>query len=55
MFENDIIYCRRRADAELEQARRATRPEAVRLDSELASAYLELISAAELGGRDCHG
>jgi hypothetical protein len=47
MFESDVSYYRRRADAELEQAQRATRPEAVRVHSELASAYLELISAAE--------
>lgn len=40
MFEDDGAYYARRAEVELEQAQRATRPEVVQAHYELAQAYL---------------
>jgi len=45
MNEDDAIYYQRRAEAELEQAQRATKPEAVLAHYTLANAYLERVSA----------
>ncbi|MDV5825739.1 MULTISPECIES: hypothetical protein [Sphingobium] len=47
MFEDDLIYYRRRAEAELEQAQRATKPEVVKAHCDLANAYLERVASAE--------
>ena len=41
MFEDDNTYFTRRAEVELEQAQRATKPEVVRAHYQLAEAYLE--------------
>jgi hypothetical protein len=41
--DDDISYYRRRAEAELERAQQATKPEAVKVHYELANAYLEHI------------
>ncbi|WP_242098153.1 hypothetical protein [Sphingomonas sp. CROZ-RG-20F-R02-07] len=41
MLEDDSTYFTRRAEAELEQAQRATKPEVVRVHFMLAEAYLE--------------
>lgn len=43
MNEDDAIYYYRRAEAELEQAQRATKPEVVRAHCQLANAYLERV------------
>lgn len=41
MLENDSTYFKRRAQAELDRAQRATNPQAIRAHSILAEAYLE--------------
>jgi hypothetical protein len=43
MSDDDISYYRRRAEAELERAQQATKPEVVKAHYELANAYLECI------------
>ncbi len=47
MYENETSYYRRRAEAELEQAQRATKPEVVRVHYELSQAYLERLEDEE--------
>ena len=47
MCENDTSYYRRRAETELEQAQRATKPEVVRIHFELSQAYLERLEYEE--------
>lgn len=47
MIEDDLTYFRRRVDAELRQAGRATKPEVVRAHVQLATAYRERVAAAE--------
>ena len=47
MNEDDCSYFTRRAEAELELAQRADKPEVVRAHFMLAEAYLERRSAAE--------
>ena len=44
---DDLSYYRRRAEAELEQAQRATKPEAARVHRALADAYLDRIHQLE--------
>lgn len=54
MFEDDSAYYTRRAEVELEQAQRATRPEVVQVHYQLAEAYLERLkpdARASLGQR----
>ena len=51
MGNDDLNYYRRRAAAELAQARLATRPEAVAAHSELAEAYLARVASVEQAGR----
>jgi hypothetical protein len=46
MFEDDLVYYRRRAEAELEQAQRATKPQVARAHFDLAKAYLGRIASA---------
>ncbi|WP_242141229.1 MULTISPECIES: hypothetical protein [unclassified Sphingomonas] len=41
---DDISYYQQRADAELEQAQRATKPEVIRVHLNLANAYRERIT-----------
>lgn len=52
--EDDIGYYQRRAEAELERAQQATRPEVVRAHFQLANAYLERIASAEPARRAQH-
>ena len=47
MREDDATYFYRRAEAELEQAQRADKPEAVRAHFMLANAYLERVAETE--------
>ena len=47
MFEDDVTYYRRRAEAELEKAQQDGRPEVVRVHYLLAEAYLERVATAE--------
>lgn len=54
MVEDDVIYYQRRAEAELERAQQATRPEVVRPHFELANAYLERIAAVQPARQDEH-
>lgn len=55
MRENDAVYFYRRAEAELEQAKQATKPEVVRAHFMLANAYLERVSEAEAASTVAHG
>ena len=41
MVQNDNAYFAKRAEAELEQAQRATEPKAAQVHQQLAQAYLE--------------
>jgi hypothetical protein len=45
MTEDDIIYLQRRAEAELELAQQATKPEVVAAHHQLAEAYLDRIAS----------
>jgi hypothetical protein len=54
MFEDDVTYFRRRAEAELAQAQRATVREVVRAHFLLAEAYLARVAAAEAAGPTEH-
>jgi hypothetical protein len=45
MTDEDSAYYARRAEAELDQAQRATMPEVVRVHYQLAEAYLERLEA----------
>jgi hypothetical protein len=45
MTEEDSAYYARRAEAELEQAQRATMPEVVQVHYQLAEAYLERLES----------
>ena len=47
MREDDAAYFYRRAEAELEQAQRASTPEAVHAHFMLATAYLDRVGDAE--------
>lgn len=47
MTEEDILYFQRRAEAELELAQQATKPEVVSAHHQLAEAYLARIASAE--------
>ena len=55
MNEDDVTYYRQRADAELERAQQATRPEVVSAHYRLAEAYLERVSAGERPQMAEHG
>lgn len=46
MLEDDRSYFRRRAEAELEQARHGRHPKAVAAHRQIAAAYLERVSPA---------
>lgn len=47
MNEDDVTYYRQRADAELERAQQATKPEVVAVHYQLAEAYLERVGAGD--------
>lgn len=47
MSDKDISYFRRRAEAELDLAQQATKPEVVAAHHQLAEAYLDRITSAE--------
>jgi hypothetical protein len=51
VFEDDVSYYQRRAEAELEQAQRAVTPEVVRAHYALATAYLDRVATADLIGQ----
>ena len=50
MFEDDSSYYTRRAEAELDQAQRATNPKVVRAHFMLAEAYLERLQPGARSG-----
>ena len=54
MLEDNISYYRRRAEAELERARKASCPEVLRPHFEMANAYLARIAAAESTGENSY-
>ena len=54
MLEDNISYYRRRAEAELERAQKASCPEALRPHFEMANVYLARIAAAETAGENSH-
>ena len=50
MSEDDSAYFTKRAEAELEQAQRAARPEVAQVHQQLAEAYLERLKPSTRGG-----
>ena len=54
MTDDDISYYRGRAEAELERAQRADRPEVMKAHYNLANAYLERIAPFEPAKQSSH-
>ena len=55
MNEDDVTYYRQRAEAELEQVQRATRPEAIAAHQQLAEAYLDRVNTGNRSHVAWHG
>lgn len=54
MMEDDVTYFRRRAEAELERAQRATHPGVVKAHYDLANLYLERVAPEHLAERTAY-